>query len=244
MPPALQPKCVDLNNVPKQMSGLELLTDQRLRIDGRKFLAAVKRKIDSSPPSSDSKRKKKDYTWQEIDSGQLLVYTSQGVESRSKVTIVRYFKTDTTNFFSILSDCSIWPWWYNHYYQIWKSFPIRLQWLDTQFHLWRDSFKIVFLTNQAGIDTGKVQPDQFRDKLTGIISKLGVPVQVFVSTRDSIYRKPCCGMWNYLAEKVSNFQVRNRWMDEIWTIFLIGKRQHNRQYGWVLLLWGRSRSTS
>ncbi|CAG2060732.1 unnamed protein product, partial [Timema podura] len=67
--------------------------------------------------------------------------------------------------------------------------------------LWRDNYKIVILTNQAGIGRGSVKPQDFKGKLMKIIAKLGVPVQAFVSTGKGIYRKPAPGMWNSLSDK-------------------------------------------
>jgi bifunctional polynucleotide phosphatase/kinase len=65
-----------------------------------------------------------------------------------------------------------------------------------------DDFKIVVLTNQAGLKKGNVKPTEFRQKLANISNKLGVPLQVFISPSDGIYRKPGTGMWNHLLEKV------------------------------------------
>jgi bifunctional polynucleotide phosphatase/kinase len=42
----------------------------------------------------------------------------------------------------------------------------------------RDGFKIVFITNQAGIARGKLTVEDFRTKITRIREKLGVPLQV------------------------------------------------------------------
>ena len=65
-----------------------------------------------------------------------------------------------------------------------------------------DDFKIVILTNQAGFKSGKVKPSEFRQKLVNISSKLGVPLQVFISPGEGIFRKPRTGMWNHLVNKV------------------------------------------
>lgn len=65
-----------------------------------------------------------------------------------------------------------------------------------------DGFKIVFITNQAGLSNGKLKPLDFRKKLCDIRSKLGVPIQVFISSGSGKYRKPSTGMWKYLTDKV------------------------------------------
>lgn len=65
-----------------------------------------------------------------------------------------------------------------------------------------EGYKIVFITNQAGMKKGKPKPLDFRQKLSDIRTKLGVPIQVFISPGDGKYRKPSPGMWNYLVDKV------------------------------------------
>jgi len=61
---------------------------------------------------------------------------------------------------------------------------------------------VVFITNQAGIGKGTVKPNEFRQKLIDITSKLEVPVQVFISPKQGIYRKPATGMWKHLVNQV------------------------------------------
>lgn len=68
--------------------------------------------------------------------------------------------------------------------------------------LLEDGFKIVIITNQAGLSNGKLKPLDFRQKLFDIRAKLGVPIQVFISSGSGIYRKPAIGMWNHLTEHV------------------------------------------
>lgn len=66
--------------------------------------------------------------------------------------------------------------------------------------LHRNGFKIVFLTNQSGMTIGKLKPEDFKRKLTGIITKLNIPIQVLIATGVNKYRKPMTGMWEYLGE--------------------------------------------
>lgn len=60
----------------------------------------------------------------------------------------------------------------------------------------------MLFTNQAGLGNGKVNPKEFRQKLSDIQIKLNVPIQAFIAPGTSIYRKPAIGMWKYLIEKV------------------------------------------
>ncbi|XP_046565049.1 bifunctional polynucleotide phosphatase/kinase-like isoform X1 [Haliotis rubra] len=62
-------------------------------------------------------------------------------------------------------------------------------------------FKIVFFTNQMGIQRGKVKIDELKQKFTYIVEKLGVPVQIFIASGSGIYRKPSTGMWKYMVKK-------------------------------------------
>ncbi|XP_071090216.1 bifunctional polynucleotide phosphatase/kinase-like [Haliotis cracherodii] len=62
-------------------------------------------------------------------------------------------------------------------------------------------FKIVFFTNQMGIQRGKVKIDELKQKFTYIVEKLGVPVQIFIASGSGIFRKPSTGMWKYMVKK-------------------------------------------
>lgn len=64
-------------------------------------------------------------------------------------------------------------------------------------------YKVVILTNQAGIGRGRTNVNDFKSKVENIVSALNIPVQVFISATSSIYRKPAPGMWNYLENKVT-----------------------------------------
>ncbi len=70
--------------------------------------------------------------------------------------------------------------------------------------LHKDGYRIVFLTNQAGLKTD-AKLGEFRKKLAAVCAKLGVPVQVFISPKRGMYRKPAPGMWQFLV----NLQARD-----------------------------------
>ncbi|XP_059474148.1 uncharacterized protein F21D5.5 [Neocloeon triangulifer] len=64
-----------------------------------------------------------------------------------------------------------------------------------------EGYKLVLFSNQAGIGSRKIIISEFQHKIESVIRKLGVPMQAFISTGTSVYRKPLTGMWDYLAEK-------------------------------------------
>ena len=73
--------------------------------------------------------------------------------------------------------------------------------------LHKESYKIVFITNQAGISRGKLKEEDFQEKVERIQSKLGVPLQVICSTSGGgFFRKPRPGTWFWL-EQVGNNKV-------------------------------------
>uniref|UniRef100_A0A671TJS6 Polynucleotide kinase 3'-phosphatase n=1 Tax=Sparus aurata TaxID=8175 RepID=A0A671TJS6_SPAAU len=70
--------------------------------------------------------------------------------------------------------------------------------------LLRKGYKVVFFTNQMGIARGKLRPEVFKSKVEDILTRLQLPVQVFVAAGPGIYRKPVMGMWNHLCEKAND----------------------------------------
>ena len=74
-----------------------------------------------------------------------------------------------------------------------------------------DGFKLVFVTNQAGIAKGKLTIGQFSEKVQSIMKKLGVDAMVFVSVSDTgYYRKPRPGIWQWLEMKGNQGVTVNR----------------------------------
>lgn len=62
----------------------------------------------------------------------------------------------------------------------------------------------MFFTNQGGIGTGRIKVPDFKRKVEAIARKIDVSVQVFVSAKDDINRKPRPGMWNRLVKDVGD----------------------------------------
>lgn len=64
-----------------------------------------------------------------------------------------------------------------------------------------DNYKIVIITNQAGIGTGKLSKNDFRSKVESIVNSIQVPLQLFAATqKHCVFRKPRPGFWEYLQK--------------------------------------------
>ncbi|KAL5289407.1 hypothetical protein ACFFRR_009507 [Megaselia abdita] len=137
--------------------------------------------------------------WDSVDNGKLVIYTTGGVKSSSKIagfdvdgTIIttksgRVFPKDTF-------DWEI----------LFPEIPKKLKTLH------EDNYKICFFTNQSGIAKGKIKLDDFKNKVKAITSRLQVPVQVFIAIGDGFNRKPVPGMWQHLSdEKNDGIEIDN-----------------------------------
>ena len=61
--------------------------------------------------------------------------------------------------------------------------------------LYRDGWKLVIFTNQAGISTGQTTAASITGKISDLIEHIDCPVQAFVATADDLFRKPATQMW-------------------------------------------------
>lgn len=128
-------------------------------------------------------------TWESINSGALLIYTAHGVEGRSKIAAYDMDGTLITTRSGL-----VFPKDYDDWQLLYADVPNKLK------ELHKSSYKIVIFTNQASIGSGKANANSFKKKLKNIVQKIGVPMQIFIATGNSIYRKPAPGMWQKLQE--------------------------------------------
>lgn len=128
--------------------------------------------------------------WEEIDNGKLLIYTTKNVMAKSKIAAYDLDGTIITT-----KSGRVFPKDNDDWKIAYSEIPGKLKQLHS------DGYKIVFMTNQAGIARGNTNVKSFKNKIERILSKLGVPVQVFVATGKGFYRKPAPGMWNALVEQ-------------------------------------------
>ncbi|XP_038049608.1 bifunctional polynucleotide phosphatase/kinase-like [Patiria miniata] len=61
-------------------------------------------------------------------------------------------------------------------------------------------YKIVFFTNQRGMEKDHTSPDGWKGKVKKIINELNIPVQVFVATGENDMRKPGTKMWDLMVK--------------------------------------------
>ncbi|XP_054732144.1 uncharacterized protein F21D5.5 [Anastrepha obliqua] len=127
--------------------------------------------------------------WESVQNGAMMVYTDANVKALSKVAGYDIDGTIITT-----KSGNVFPKHADDWQILYPEVPKKLKLLH------ESGYKICFFTNQGGIGSGKVKLDDFKRKIKEILTKLGVPVQVFVAIEEGIYRKPLIGMWQYLIE--------------------------------------------
>ncbi|XP_053983356.1 uncharacterized protein F21D5.5 isoform X1 [Hylaeus volcanicus] len=127
--------------------------------------------------------------WESKENGALLIYTTKGIVGRSKIAA---YDMDGT----LIKTHSglVFPKDYDDWQLIYPDVIGKLKKLHSS------SYKIVIFTNQGGIGSKKLNIKSFKNKIKNITQKIGVPMQVFIATGNSIYRKPAIGMWQKLEE--------------------------------------------
>ncbi|CAG9102249.1 unnamed protein product [Plutella xylostella] len=166
--------------------------------------AEGKRKLEDMEPEQSSRKSMKmegdskpcdvkaapESVWENVDSGELYIYTAKGVKSSEKIAA---FDMDGT----LITPKS------GKVYPVdisdWKiAFPTVAQKLKEQIEL---GFKVIILSNQAPIGSGRVKIEDFKKKIENIVRKLDVPIQAYIATGKGFYRKPTTGMWKVLSEE-------------------------------------------
>lgn len=156
---------------------------------------------DSEDEEPEPKKTKKDNTllsknWEAIDGGELLIYTPEGIKPSNLIAAYDLDGTiigTTTN--------SVFPKHKDDWKILYPEILTKLKDLHDR------NYRIVFFTNQAGISTRKTNTADFKKKIENIIKKIQLPIQVFIATNYSFYRKPCTGMWDALMERNKNMKI-------------------------------------
>ncbi|KAH9394645.1 hypothetical protein TYRP_004700 [Tyrophagus putrescentiae] len=63
-------------------------------------------------------------------------------------------------------------------------------------------YRLVVVSNQGGIEKGKVNVNEVKKRFNDSIVALGQPCLVLIATHDDIFRKPRIGLWSYLSEEL------------------------------------------
>lgn len=70
--------------------------------------------------------------------------------------------------------------------------------LDKLRDLHNDNYKIIFITNQNGIHSGRQNKNEFIEKCNDIVEYINIPILILASILDDLNRKPRVGMWDYI----------------------------------------------
>lgn len=131
-----------------------------------------------------------DKQWESFNKGQLIVYTMANCKASSKIAAYDMDGTlITTRSGKVFpQDVDDWKMAFGNVVKIIKEKHA-------------DDYKIVILTNQAGISSGKTKLADIKKKIENIAKALTVPIQAFIATGDNYFRKPLTGMWQTLCEQ-------------------------------------------
>ncbi|XP_041979634.1 uncharacterized protein F21D5.5 [Aricia agestis] len=131
-----------------------------------------------------------DNVWEDEDNKEVYIFTARGVKSSSKIAAFdmdgTLIKTKSGKVFPV--DTKDWT----------IAFPQVPKKIKEKFD---EGYKIVILSNQSPIGSGRVKLEDFKVKIEKIVEKLNVPVQAYLATGKGFYRKPGIGMWKVLSEK-------------------------------------------
>ncbi|XP_065562164.1 uncharacterized protein F21D5.5-like isoform X2 [Artemia franciscana] len=134
-----------------------------------------------------------DSSWESVDDGKLLIFTEKGAVPSSKIAAFDLDGTIITTMSGLRfpRDASDWK-------ILFPEIPKKLKSLISC------GFKIVIITNQAGISGGKYKVGDLKKKMHNILKKLGVPAQIFVATGKTRYRKPSPSIWTIISHELNN----------------------------------------
>lgn len=130
--------------------------------------------------------------WENVE-GKLIIFTSKGIEGRSKIAGFDLDRTLITTQSGKVFSSSITDW------RI--LYPEVIPKLK---ELWDSGYKVAIFTNQVEIYKKKLSVADFKSKIGQIVIQLKIPVQVFIAPAINVYRKPVSGMWDHLARKAND----------------------------------------
>lgn len=132
--------------------------------------------------------------WEDIEKGELYVFTAKGVKASHKIAAFDMDGTLIKTKSGKVHPVDTYDW------QIaFQNAQEKLKGLIER------GYRLVILSNQAPIGNGRVKIEDFKIKIENIVKKLGVPFQVYLATGKGFYRKPTTGMWKVLSEQVRSW---------------------------------------
>ncbi|KAK3089365.1 hypothetical protein FSP39_003057 [Pinctada imbricata] len=119
----------------------------------------------------------------------LMALTSDTLKGCSKVVgfDIDFTVIKTASGRKFAAGASDWEWWDD-------VVPQKLR------DLHGDGYRVIFFTNQAGIEKLKVKPEEIMKKVEDMIAELGIPVLCYVCTGENHYRKPSTYMWDFFIK--------------------------------------------
>ena len=66
-----------------------------------------------------------------------------------------------------------------------------------------NGLRVVFITNQAGLEKGKLKLSDMKSKFEAIVSQLDVPVFILASSGETHFRKPATEMWEFFVKNLN-----------------------------------------
>jgi len=70
--------------------------------------------------------------------------------------------------------------------------------------LYNDGFCIIIISNQMGINKGKVNIDDLKKKVNNVFNELNIPIKIFCSKGNDIYRKPHPTFYKIISKNITN----------------------------------------
>lgn len=126
--------------------------------------------------------------WKSYSKGELIVYTTADCVAASKIAAYDLDGTLITTKSGRVFPSNMDDWQF--------AFGTVKSTLSTQH---ANNHKLVIFTNQSGISIGKFSLKDFRKKIENVVGKIALPMQVFIATSNSRFRKPMTMMWRALS---------------------------------------------
>ena len=63
-----------------------------------------------------------------------------------------------------------------------------------------NGYRVIFFTNQGGIEKKRVKFSELKSKFEKMIIQLDIPIFVYIATGENHFRKPSTGMWDHFTK--------------------------------------------